>query len=207
MAATLYKRQKEILDYIKLYLVKNGNAPTLQEIADHFKLSSLATVHAHLKKLEKKGYIKRRTHGERAIKLIEKRNELFFREVVDIPLLGNIAAGRPIEAIEDNTATIPIPSDMAGNKNVYALKVHGDSMIESLIMNGDVIIVEKTEYAKDGDTVVALLEDGTATVKKFFKEPERRMIRLQPANPNYEPLFVENVLIQGKVVGIFRTME
>lgn len=206
MAATLYRRQRQILDYIKKFIEEKGAAPTLQEIARHFKLSSLATVHAHLKRLEDKGYLERDFHGERGIRVTDPRDGLIFRDVVDVPVLGTISAGKPIEAVEENDDTITLPTDLVGNRHVYCLRVQGDSMIESLIMDGDFIIVEKTDYAHDGDTVVALLEDGTATVKKMFREVERNMIRLQPANVNYEPLFVPHVVIQGKVVGIYRKL-
>jgi repressor LexA len=204
MAATLYKRQKQILDYIKQYIEKNDCAPTLKEIADHFDLSSLATVHAHLTRLEEKGYLQRDFHGERGMRVTDPSEGLLFRDVVDVPLVGEISAGAPIMAVEEDSGTLPIPADLVGNRNVYCLRVKGDSMIESLIMNGDYVVVEKTDYVAEGDTVVALLDDGSATVKKFFRDKDRSLIRLQPANPAYEPLFVDSVVIQGRVIGVFR---
>jgi repressor LexA len=200
----LYRRQRQILEYIKKYITEKNASPTLQEIAKHFKLSSLATVHAHLKRLEEKGYIERDFHGERGIRVTDPKDGLLFRDIVDVPIVGTIAAGQPILAFEEDHGSVAIPADMVGNKNVFCLKVQGDSMVESLIMDGDMVIVEKMDYASDGDTVVALLDDGTATVKKFFREATRNLVRLQPANPNYEPLYLNNVVIQGKVIGIYR---
>ncbi len=207
MAATLYRRQRQILDYIKKYINEREASPTLQEIARQFKLSSLATVHAHLKRLQEKGYIERDFHGERGIRVTDPRDGLMFRDVVDVPLVGVIAAGKPIMAIEEPDQTLTVPADMVGNKHVFCLKVRGDSMVESMISDGDFVVVEKTDYAKDGDTVVALLQDGTATVKKLFHEHDKQLIRLQPANPNYQPIMVSSVVIQGKVIGIYRKFE
>jgi len=207
MAATLYRRQKEILDFIKDYIEKNEAAPTLKEIAARFGLSSLATVHAHLTRLEEKGYLQRDFHGERGIRVIDPSEGLLFRDVVEVPIIGQIAAGMPIDAYEGEHGTYPVPADLAGNRQVFCLQVRGDSMIESLISHGDILVVEKVHHASDGDTVVALLEDNVATVKKFFRDTERNLIRLQPANPNYDPIYTENVVIQGKVVGVFRRFD
>lgn len=203
MTIILPRQKQKILLYLKDYIGKNGYAPTLTEIAKEFNVSSLATVHEHLQFLEDAGFIKRDKQVKRGITLIElEKVKTIEQASILIPLVGTITAGQPIEAIEDRQEEIPIPKGLVGNKNCYILKVRGDSMIESLISDGDFVICEKTDYAKDGDMVVALLEDGSATLKKFFKT--KNYIRLQPANKNYKPLYTKNVIVQGRVVGIVR---
>ena len=203
MTVILPHKKQKILSYLKDYIKANGYAPTLTEIAKKFKLSSLATVHEHLQFLEDAGFIIRDKQAKRGITLVElEKVKMVEQASVLLPIVGTITAGQPIEAIEDKEEEIPIPKDMVNNKNCYILKVKGDSMIESLIDDGDFAVVEKTEYAKDGDMVVALLEDGTATLKKFFKT--KNYIRLQPANKKYKPLYTKNVVIQARVVGIIK---
>jgi repressor LexA len=208
MAIILPKRKKQILEYLKNYITQQGYAPTLSEIAKKFRVSSLATVHEHVQFLEKNGFLQRRAHKAREMMIIHKEENVEIPEhtlegaATLLPIVGTIAAGEPIEAIEDRDAVLSVPHEFIKSKNCYILKVKGDSMVESLIADGDYIIVEKRDYAQDGDIVVALLENGTATLKQFFKH--RNYIRLQPANKNYEPILVENVIIQGKVVGIIR---
>lgn len=208
MAVTLYPRQKEILRFIEKYIEENIQAPTLTEIKNHIGVKSLSTVHAHMKRLEEKGLIEKDRSADRGINLVLRTGK-FAGEVLQVPLVGMIAAGYPIEAIEELGTTIPIPSEFVGNKHVFALKVKGDSMIEYLIGDGDTVIVEKRENADNGDVVVALLDDGTATLKEFYKEKDRKTgksyVRLQPRNPKYDPIILhEGITIQGKLVAVLR---
>lgn len=202
MVTILPKQKQKILQFLKDYIKSHGYAPTLSEIATEFNVSSLATVHEHLQFLEDNGFIIRDKDQKRGITIPELERENAQEASVLLPLVGMITAGAPIEAIENREQEIPVPKEIVKNKNAYILKVKGDSMIESLIADGDFVICEKTDYAKDGDTVVAMLEDGTATLKKFFKT--KNLIRLQPANKNYKPLYAKNVIVQGKVLGIIR---
>lgn len=207
MTLILPKKKKQILEFLKDYVTKHGFAPTLSEIAKKFKVSSLATVHEHLAFLEKHGFIKRQGNiRSREVEIIRPDSEIeetyLQGQTVGLPLVGLITAGAPIEAIENREADIAVPVEITRGRQCYILKVRGDSMIESLIADGDMVIVEKTEYAKNGDMVVAVLDDGSATLKKFYKE--KSYIRLQPANKNYQPIIVPNVVIRGRVVGIIR---
>jgi len=202
MVTVLPNKKQKILQFLKDYIKRNNYAPTLTEIAKEFKLSSLATVHEHLQFLEDNGFIKRDKDTSRGITIIDNDEEDSNVDAINVPLVGLITAGEPIEAIEDREQEIPVPKEMVSNKNSYILKVKGDSMIESLITDGDYVVCEKTDYAKNGDTVVALLEDGTATLKKFFRT--KNYIRLQPANKKYKPRYEKNVIVQGRVLGIIR---
>lgn len=202
MAPIIYKRQGQILDYIKQFIQANGSAPTLRQIADAIGVSSLATVHEHLTTLEIKGLIKRKIGKTRSIELTKAAPGLDI-DGMKVPILGFIAAGAPIEPYTDPKATLSIsPSLVSGKKRVYVLQVRGDSMIEEQIRDGDYVVVEQAEEAKNGDIVVALLDNGMATLKRFFKEATR--IRLEPANAKMSPIFVKNVRVQGKVVGLIR---
>ncbi|OGM05408.1 repressor LexA [Candidatus Woesebacteria bacterium GWB1_43_5] len=202
MAPVIYRRQGQILDFIKQYIRSKSSAPTLREIADALGVSSLATVHEHLVTLEEKGLIKRKSGKTRAIELLGLTTATP-EEGADAQILGYIAAGAPIEPYTDPNATISIPSTfITGKKRVYVLRVRGESMIEEQIRDGDYVVVEQAEQAIDGEIVVALLDNGMATLKRFFKEPTR--IRLEPANAKMSPIFVKNVKIQGKVVGLIR---
>jgi len=202
MVTILPKKKQKILQYLKGYIRDHNYAPTLTEIAKEFNVSSLATVHEHLQFLEDNNFIKRDKDIKRSITIPELEHESAKEESVLVPVVGLITAGEPIEAIENRELELPVPKEMVKSKNSYILKVKGDSMVESLITDGDFVICEKTEYAKNGDTVVAMLEDGTATLKKFFKT--KNFIRLQPANKNYKPRYEKNVIIQGRVLGIIR---
>lgn len=203
MAPVLYKRQRQIVEYIQQYIQANQVAPTLRDIADAMGLSSLATVHEHLVALESKGIIKRKTGRVRAIELVDDSLDFVNDMAVEVPILGYIAAGQPIEPFTDPNAKMSIsPSFISGKKRVYVLQVRGESMIEEQIRDGDYVIVEETEEAKNGQIVVALLDNGMATLKRFFKEATR--VRLEPANSTMSPIFVKNVTIQGKVVGLIR---
>jgi len=198
----LTKRQKEILDYIESFLDDRGYAPSFEEIADHFGYSSLATVHEHLSNLERKGYIRKSYNESRSIELVSHESGT---PVLDLPLLGAVAAGMPIEAVQDNE-TLAVPPDMVTRRrDNYVLRVEGNSMIEEQIRDGDYIVVQAQESAEDGQMVVALVADESATVKKLYREPGNR-IRLQPANPTMKPIFADasDVRVQGVVVGVIR---
>jgi len=198
----LTKRQKEILDHIESFIGKNGYAPSFEEIADAFGYSSLATVHEHLSNLERKGYIRKAYNESRSIELI---GAAFGSKVVELPLLGAVAAGLPIEAIEQQE-TLSVPPDMVqSGKENFVLRVEGESMIDEQIRDGDYIVVCSQETAEDGQMVVALVGGDSATVKKMYREPDGR-IRLQPANPSMAPIIEDasNVQIQGVVVGVIR---
>ena len=202
MPVTLYKRQKQILYFIRQYIQKFGSSPTLQEIADAIGVSSLATVHEHLQALEKKKVIERYKGAVRGIKILDKKLSKLLKGV-ELPILGFIAAGKPIEPYHDPNATLRVsPMLLSGKKRSYVLQVRGDSMIEEGIIDGDYVVVEEKNEANNGEIVVALLENGLATLKKFFKEKTR--IRLEPANAKMAPIYARNVQIQGKVVGVVR---
>jgi len=202
-APVLYKRQRQIVEYIQQHMQAHSVSPTLREIADAMGLSSLATIHEHLVSLESKGIIKRTTGRVRSIELIDKSLDITNETAVDVPILGYIAAGKPIEPLTDPGARMTIsPSFISGKKRVYVLQVRGESMIEEQIRDGDYVVVEETDQASNGQIVVALLDNGMATLKRFFKEATR--IRLEPANSTMSPIFVKNVTIQGKVVGLIR---
>jgi repressor LexA len=198
----LTKRQKEILDHVEKFIDKNGYAPSFEEIAEAFGYSSLATVHEHLSNLERKGYIRKAYNESRSIELV---GEAFGANVAELPLLGAVAAGLPIEAIEQQE-TLAVPPDMvkSGNDN-FVLRVEGESMIDEQIRDGDYIVVSSQETASDGQMVVALVGGDSATVKKMYRERDGR-IRLQPANPSMAPIVEDarNVRIQGVVVGVIR---
>lgn len=201
MAPVLYKRQKQILDFIRQCIQIEGAAPTLKQIAEALGVSSLATVHEHLTTLEAKGLIKRRKGKNRSIILLQ--TDIGSNDSVSVPILGFIAAGAPIDPYTDPHATLDIaPSFVSGKKRVYVLQVRGSSMIDEQIRDGDYVVVEESSEADNGDIVVALLDNGMATLKRFFKEATR--VRLEPANAQMQPIFVKNVAIQGKVVGLIR---
>lgn len=192
----LTKRQSEIYGLIKTFISDNGYAPSYREIAAELKLSSVATVAEYISVLETKGYLSKEGNSARSLQLTPSWDERSF----EIPLMGTIAAGKPIEAIRTNE-TIEIPRDMMG-PNVFALKVSGDSMIDDGIMDGDYVIIEKTNHPKNGDIVVALVDNENVTLKRFFREKTR--IRLQPANKNYKPIYTRQALVQGRVKGVIR---
>ncbi len=202
MAPIIYKRQRQILDFIEQHIQATGSAPTLRQIADAIGVSSLATVHEHLTALENKGLIKRKSGKSRAIELTYADDKIS-EEGLQVPILGYIAAGSPILPHTDPSAKISIsPSFVSGTKRTFVLQVRGESMIEDQIRDGDFVVVEQSETARNGDIVVALLDNGMATLKRFYKEATR--IRLEPANSSMSPIFVKNVTVQGKVVGLIR---
>lgn len=202
MAPVVYRRQGQIIDFLKQHIQAHGTAPTLRQIADAIGVSSLATVHEHLTTLEDKGLIKRHPGKARRIDIIYEDVELS-PQGIDVPILGYIAAGSPLMPHTDPNASIPLPPNFANpRKRVYVLQVKGDSMIEEQIRDGDFVIIEQSNEANNGDIVVALLDNGMATLKRFFKETTR--IRLEPANAKMSPIFARSVRIQGKVVGLIR---
>lgn len=194
----LTKKQKQILDYVTEFIQLNGYAPSYREIAEYFGLSSTATVHDHVRALEDKGLITSTHNAARSLELVSYR----FGKAIELPLVGLIAAGEPIEAIEQNE-TISVPQNMARDENSYVLKVRGDSMIEDGILDGDYVIVERSFYPQNGDVVVALLDNTYATLKRYYREKDR--IRLQPANSTMQPIYDKNPAIQGIVRGVLRT--
>jgi repressor LexA len=197
----LTRRQKEILDFLARHIERKGYAPTIEEIAEHFGLSSLATVHKHLTNLQEKGLIKRAWNRSRALELVPA--EVTVR-AVELPLLGRVAAGTPIEAVQ-STETIFVPEDMLGRQDTYVLQVKGDSMIDEQIRDGDYVIVENRKSARDGEMVIALLDGDSVTLKKLYREADGR-VRLQPANAQMKPILVEpgQLRIQGVVIGVLR---
>ena len=202
MPVILYRRQKQILDFLSQYIQKNGFSPTLQEIAEALGVSSLATVHEHLTAMVKKGVIRKYEGAIRGIEIVDQKLGKLTNGV-ELPILGFIAAGRPIEPYTDPQATLSVsPGMLSGKKRAFILQVKGNSMVEEGILDGDFVVVEQQETANNGDIVVALLENGFATLKRFFKEETR--IRLEPANAKMSPIFAKKVRIQGKVVGIIR---
>jgi len=204
---TLTKRQKEVLNYLVGFINKNGYSPSFEEIGRALKLTSLATVHKHLSTLERKGFVRRGYNQSRSIEVVQLpkpvRAEILERHVVELPLAGRIAAGRPLEAVEDNE-TISL-ADFARGENTFVLQVKGESMRDDHILDGDYIVVEQTQVANPGEIVVALVGDDEATVKRLYREPGGK-IRLQPANAQMAPIIVPaaNVKIQGRVVGVLR---
>lgn len=209
----LNKREKAILKYIEKQIKANSYPPSVREIGKAVGLSSTATVHGYLAKLEEKGYIKKESQKGRTLRLLkgilkeEKKEEpkqvYTSREMVDVPVIGKITAGAPILAVENVTDTFPIPINFVGNSESFMLTVSGESMIEAGILDGDYILVKKQNTANNGEIVVALIED-EATVKTFYKENGH--IRLQPENSTMEPIIVPNCEILGKVAGVFRKM-
>ncbi|MBI3954487.1 transcriptional repressor LexA [Candidatus Collierbacteria bacterium] len=202
MAVTLYKRQRQIVDFIGQFIQRNGFSPTLSEIAEAIGVSSLATVHEHLQALVKKKIVKKYEGAIRGLELVDRSLGQAMM-VVELPILGYIAAGKPIEPHTDTATTLKVsPSLVSGKNRAFVLQVKGNSMIEEGIFDRDFVVIEETSEAKDGDIVVALLDNGLATLKRFFKEKTR--IRLEPANSTMSPIFATNVRIQGRCVGVIR---
>jgi repressor LexA len=202
MASILYKKQKQILEFIEKKIEKYGCAPTLTEIADHMGVSSLATVHEHVSSLEKKGFIKRYAGAVRGIELLKNVKDKL-SSFVELPILGFIACGTPIETYNDPNATLQVSSSLIkpGDKS-FVLQAKGDSMIDDGILSGDYVVVREQKSANNGDIVVAVLSNGFATLKRFYQEANR--VRLQPANSEMSPIYVTDLEIRGKVVAIIR---
>jgi repressor LexA len=198
----LTRRQREILDFLTAYIARNGFAPTLEEIADHFGLASLATVHKHLKNLEAKGAIQRDWNHGRAMEVVSEEEP---GAALTVPLLGEVAAGLPIEAIVD-AEPLPIPAGLFGDGVDYALRARGWSMVDEQIRDGDLLLIQECRVAERGALVIALVDGSAATVKRLY--PEGEWVRLQPANEEMEPIRVEaeRVRIQGVVRGVIRRL-
>lgn len=196
-------KQQEILEYIKETILSKGYPPAVREICEAVHLSSTSSVHSHLETLEKNGYIRRDPTKPRTIEICDDSFQMVRREMTSIPMIGRVAAGQPILATENIEGYFPLPVEYVPNNDTFILKVKGESMINAGIFDGDQIFVEKCNTARNGDTVVALIDD-SATVKTFYKEDGH--IRLQPENDNMDPIIVDNCDIIGKVFGVFRLM-
>jgi repressor LexA len=204
----LTRRQQEVYEFVRDSIARNGYAPSLEEIAAHFGLSSVATIHEHLSNLESKNMIRRQFNRNRAIEVLPVAGD---PRAVEVPVLGRVAAGRPIEALEA-PESVTLPEQMLGRGETFVLRVQGDSMVDELIRDGDLVVVESRETAENGETVIALVTDGEdgkagpgeVTLKKFHREGDR--VRLQPANPAMQPIVLpaERVRVQGVVIGVIR---
>lgn len=204
MLVELSHRQRQILQYIIQHSEAHGYPPTVREIGQAVGLSSSSTVHAHLRTLEQAGLIRRDAVLTRAIRVVAGNIEqLKLKQVINLPVLGRVAAGSPMLASQDIEDSFPVPKEFLGGGDGFMLRVKGDSMVEDGIMNGDYVIVRRQDKAEDGETIVALVDD-EATVKRFYRENGR--IRLQPANSSMKPLWFDNIRIVGKVVGVLRKM-
>lgn len=200
------KKQSEILEYIKNEILNRGFPPSVREICEAVNLKSTSSVHSHLETLEKNGYIRRDPTKPRAIEIVDDNFNLVRRETVNVPIIGKVAAGQPLLAVENVEGYFPIPSEYMPNNKTFMLVVQGDSMINAGIFNGDYVVVEQQPTAENGQKVVALIDD-SATVKTFYKENGH--IRLQPENDSMDPIIIEPdqvFQILGKVIGVFRFM-
>lgn len=195
------KKQLEILEYIKSEILRVGYPPAVREICEAVNLRSTSSVHAHLESLEKNGYIRRDSTKPRAIEIVDDTFNLTRREMVNVPIVGQVAAGEPILAEQNITNYFPIPMEFMPNNDTFLLTVRGESMINAGILDGDYVLVEQRNTARNGEMVVALVED-SATVKTFYKEDG--YYRLQPENDSMDPIIVTNCEILGKVIGVFR---
>ncbi|WP_138158897.1 transcriptional repressor LexA [Peptoniphilus catoniae] len=205
MYENLNSREIDILLFIKRFIESNGYPPTVREICTELNIKSTSTVHGSMEKLENKGYIKKDPTKPRAIEILDSNNDLLLtkKKTVDIPIVGCVTAGMPILAYENIEDTYPLPLEFTQDKDLFILKVRGESMINAGILDGDYVIIEKTDFARNGDKVLALIED-EATIKTFYKEDG--IYRLQPENDSMEPIYVSNLSILGKIVGLYRTM-
>ena len=200
----LTQRQQEILEFIILETQKKGYPPSVREIGEAVGLSSSSTVHAHLEKLQQLGYIRRDPTKPRAIEILKSADDLeySFPEVIPVPVVGRVTAGEPILAVENIEEYYPLPKDFSSYQELFMLKVRGDSMINAGIFDQDLVVVHKTPTARDGEIVVALLDNEEATVKRLYREKDQ--YRLQPENPHYNPIYTKNLSILGKVIGLIR---
>lgn len=196
-------KQKEILEYIKSQILERGFPPAVRDICEAVHLKSTSSVHSHLETLEKNGYIRRDPTKPRTIEILDDSFNFMRREMVNVPIVGRVAAGEPILAEQNIEEYFPIPTEFMPNKQTFMLKVRGESMINAGILDGDLVLVEEQKTARNGEMIVALIEDG-ATVKTFYKE--EGVIRLQPENDTMDPIIVPDCQILGKVIGVFRFM-
>ena len=197
-------KQQEILEYIKSQILERGFPPAVRDICEAVHLKSTSSVHSHLETLEKNGYIRRDPTNPRAIEILDDSFNFTRRELVNVPIVGRVAAGEPLLAEQNIEEYFPIPMDFMPNKQTFMLKVKGESMINAGILDGDYVLVEERKTAHNGEMIVALVDDG-ATVKRFYKE--EGIIRLQPENDTMEPIIVPDCTILGKVIGVFRFMK
>lgn len=197
-------KQQEILDYIKSQILERGFPPSVRDICEAVHLKSTSSVHSHLETLEKNGYIRRDPTKPRAIEILDEAFNFTRREMVNVPIVGRVAAGEPLLAEQNIEEYFPIPMEFMPNKQTFLLKVCGESMINAGILDGDFVLVEERKTAHNGEMIVALIDDG-ATVKTFYKE--EGVIRLQPENDSMDPIIVPNCTILGKVIGVFRFMK
>lgn len=195
------EKQSQILEYIKSEIINKGYPPSVRDICQAVNLKSTSSVHSHLETLEKNGYIRRDPTKPRTIEILDDNFNMVRKEMVSVPIVGTVAAGQPILAVENIESYFPIPTEYMPNEETFMLKVKGESMINAGILDGDHILVVRQSYAKNGDMVVALVED-SATVKTFYKEDGH--IRLQPENDYMDPIILPDVEIIGKVFGVFR---
>lgn len=195
-------KQQEILNYIKEFILQKGYPPAVREICEAVHLKSTSSVHSHLGSLEKNGYIRRDPTKPRCIEVVEDTFQLSRRELINVPIVGTVTAGQPILAVENIESYFPITPDFIHNKEVFMLKVRGDSMINVGIFDGDLVLVEQTSTAENGDIVIALLDD-SVTIKRFFKENDH--FRLQPENNFMAPIITDKLEIIGKAIGLFRS--
>ena len=204
MAPVLYNRERQVLEFISQYIQRNGYAPTLMEIAESLGLNAASTVHEHLQRLELKGYIKKTPGFERSIELINDRIKSNVNEsAIELPVLGYIAAGSPLEPHTDPNFYVPVPANLiSGKKQGFILQVKGTSMIDEGILDGDYVVIQHQSEAQNGDIVVATLPNGLVTLKRIIFEKAR--IRLEPANTTMPPIYATHVKIQGKVVAVYR---
>ncbi len=199
----LTKKQEQILNFIKKYIVSHGFPPTIREIGAALGTSSPATVHAHIANLEEKGFLKKNGSKNRAIELLVPNEFLQNEEITKVPLLGKITAGKPIEAIENPDEYFSLPSYLVPkNKEVFTLKVEGESMINAGILDGDIVIIERQTTAHNGEIIAAMTEENEVTLKRFYKEKDH--IRLQPENDTMAPILLPNISILGKAIGLYR---
>lgn len=196
-------KQQEILEFMKSEILNKGYPPSVREICTAVNLKSTSSVHSHLSTLEKNGYIHRDPTKPRAIEIVDDSFNLTRREIANIPIVGTVAAGQPLLAVQNIEGYFPMPTELLHNKETFMLKVKGESMINAGIFDGDCILVERQNTARNGEIIVALVDD-SATVKTFYKENNH--IRLQPENDNMDPIIVSDCIIMGKVVGLFRMM-
>lgn len=194
-------KQREILEYMKEQILSKGYPPSVREICSAVHLKSTSSVHSHLETLEKNGYIRRDPTKPRAIEIVDDTFNLTRRELVNVPILGQVAAGQPLLADDNINGYFPLPPEYVNNKQTFMLTVKGESMINAGIFDGDLVLVEQTSVARNGEIVVALIED-SATVKTFYKE--QNYIRLQPENDSMDPIIVQDCMIMGRVIGLYR---
>lgn len=201
MAGTITSKQQEILEYIKDQILERGFPPSVREICQAVHLKSTSSVHSHLESLEKNGYIRRDPTKPRAIEILDDSFQMIRREMVNVPIVGTVAAGQPLLAEQNIDSYFPIPAEYMPNEQSFILRVKGESMINAGILDGDCVLVRQQQDAQNGDMIVALLDD-SATVKTFYKEDGH--IRLQPENDTMDPIIADDVKILGKVFGVFR---